>query len=646
MDLSKKKYVGELKICSSSGSGDANDSAVSISDSSEQSSIQNLSSRISSSENDSLISTTTATNISTRSSKRKKNTSPKSPVKPKKIPNIKSNKQRQHLLSSTKSNPNTENKKLKKDSLCLSKNKKSTQNLKSPTIKSSYLEERNPTTLETKSSLSSNIQEVSSQIDNNLQSAINKYNGDSIVTTSPSSKILKVKKEKKRYICHICDRNFLGITDLKRHLLVHTGEKPHKCPNCDKTFRQTVCLKNHIAAVHSNDFKFKCPKCPKKFPIKFRLRLHMRVHSGEKPYKCPKCPKTFARDGQLRQHKVTHTDDYHKCITCDEAFDTKPDLRKHMQTHIKQDHICQICMKTFSQPDLLRGHLFRIHANLKFCTICNKALKGHLSQHLKLHANEKPFTCDICEAQFSQKSQLNVHQRMHSGERPYKCQVCWQAFAHSTVLKLHIRKHTGEKPFACYLCKTMGIAFSQLAHLKTHMRTIHQTTKPYVCEGCIGFFKIKCELEKHQKKCKKYQEIKQRNENLKVTDETSSSSSPLSFDAQGIANTNTCGNIEQQKLSKLRLLIAILLKKISSEERLKQLGFEKRLIDNVVISALKLASKKYHDEPNLDELTRLRMNIEEFLKWTVPPAIMSIIRKDKNSVEELLENIVSAYPQG
>ena len=46
-------------------------------------------------------------------------------------------------------------------------------------------------------------------------------------------------------ICYMCDKTFSSPFNLKRHLALHTGDKPWKCSECGKCFTQKANLKAH-----------------------------------------------------------------------------------------------------------------------------------------------------------------------------------------------------------------------------------------------------------------------------------------------------------------------------------------------------------------------------------------------------------------
>ncbi|CAG9315357.1 unnamed protein product [Blepharisma stoltei] len=85
----------------------------------------------------------------------------------------------------------------------------------------------------------------------------------------------------KQYICPMetCGRRFMDNSKLCRHMLVHTGEKKHRC-----------------------DF------CGKRFSLDFNLKTHLRIHTGEKPYQCtyPGCKKRFNQSSNLTAHEKNH----------------------------------------------------------------------------------------------------------------------------------------------------------------------------------------------------------------------------------------------------------------------------------------------------------------------------------------------------
>lgn len=157
------------------------------------------------------------------------------------------------------------------------------------------------------------------------------------------------------------------------------------------------------------------------------------------------------------------------------------------------------------------------------------------------------------------------------------------------------------------------------------MRAIHGLDKSYPCTaGCKQFFKTKNDLLQHSAEC----------EVMSIAKSDDSVSGGVKNDTNAAALAAA--------LTQMRLLVAVLLKKISTQERLKQLGFEKRLIDNVVVGALKTAGQPFCDDASLCEVDRLRANVRQFLEWTIPKHLMTTFQRQQKSVEELLEELTAS----
>ena len=61
------------------------------------------------------------------------------------------------------------------------------------------------------------------------------------------------KKLARTFRCKFCERVFLSSNDLKRHIRLHTGDRPFKCKQCPKTYTRNDHLRRHMKQKHKTD---------------------------------------------------------------------------------------------------------------------------------------------------------------------------------------------------------------------------------------------------------------------------------------------------------------------------------------------------------------------------------------------------------
>lgn len=175
----------------------------------------------------------------------------------------------------------------------------------------------------------------------------------------PSRAVLQrhLKIHLSAFYCKSCSMAFNSAEDKDRH---YTEKHTHQfsCSICDKTFKRKNSLNTHVESVHMDIQRFPCTwvDCGKSFNRRDYLDNHMNTHTGQRPHTCQKCQKSYASKISLSQHWKACKTNGLACRVCGQVLSSRSGLNDHIQgMHDKKPLPC-VCGQVFTWRNNLLKH--------------------------------------------------------------------------------------------------------------------------------------------------------------------------------------------------------------------------------------------------------------------------------------------------
>ncbi|XP_035233348.1 zinc finger protein 845-like [Stegodyphus dumicola] len=285
--------------------------------------------------------------------------------------------------------------------------------------------------------------------------------------------------------CEYCNYTSSYSSNFKRHMQIHSGERPFNCTLCSYTSSLRCNFKRHMF-LNTGERPFKCNACNRAFMLKENLRSHLSVHSNVKPYACKICSRSFRLKCQLKYHSVGGVDTHYSSF---KSLDPSSFVYK-MSERMDEWNPPESWKRITSILIIRAGHQNKDIMTAAQCFLNTvKTIRHELEtcngDYEDVARRKIPSRRSVCvrTAEFLANLQEQIGLRCKSQGNfcqndPFSasdeavflnlCPYCPYTSRYKGNLLMHIRIHTGERPFSCKVC---GKTFRNQSHVKRHMLT-------------------------------------------------------------------------------------------------------------------------------------------------------------------------------